>query len=131
MAFEHIINPLLNAGMIEQYNTEQVYLYTHKALNKIDNTKELSWHFCSIFSTDGEYATATMWLPDIKHTDDNGNSCGGFNDIEHYRYIKVNNLPNELFNTMFEDCVKILFKGLGVPYISNEEDYVDLNDIIF
>lgn len=61
-----------------------------------------------------------VWLPNI---------IDGFNNIDKYEYVVVKDDPEQLYGTRFEERVKVLFDGLGIPYQEFNDDYVELDDI--
>lgn len=134
MAFEHIIQPLLDAGMIRRSSSSSriydVYNYTDRAMNKLydryddDDIPWIDpWHFGTVTKNESP-ASFRVWLPK--------NIIGGFNTLDKYEYIVVKDEPEQLYGTRFEERVKILFEGLGVPYAGNDDSYgyIDLDDII-
>lgn len=141
MAFEHIIQPLLDAGMIRRRSSSRnydVYDYTDRAMNKVYNTcddDDLSWidawHFANIGKLENPQ-TINVWLPQVITTTPVGTRYGGFRDTANYKYDYVKDIPEQLYGTRFEERVKILFEGLGVPYAGNDDSYgyIDLDDII-
>lgn len=130
MEFEHILQPLLDAGMIKKTgrsnNNIDVYDYTREALNLIgidDN-----WHFGNVTKNESP-ESFRVWLPYEQQTNNHGDTFGGFNDSGSYRYITVKNDPDQLYGTEFEERVKELFDGLGVPYEGFNDDYIELDDL--
>lgn len=123
MAFEHIIQPLVDAGMIEYMDRSSrimdVYDYTTKAMELIglDDSK---WHFCTVYKQESP-SSLRVWLPK--------NIIGGFNDINRYEYVVVKDDPEALYGTRFEERVKILFDGFGIPYEGLNDDYIELDDL--
>ena len=130
MAFEYILQPLLDAGMIKKVgrstNTIDIYDYTTEALNLIGIDDR--WHFGNV-TKNSSPATFRVWLPHKRQTDNCGYPFGGFDDSGSYRYITVKDDPAELYGTEFEERVKVLFDGLGIPYQEFNDDYVELDDI--
>lgn len=130
MAFEHILQPLLDAGMIKKSgrssNIIDVYDYTREALNLIgiDDT----WHFGNVTKNESP-ESFRVWLPYKRQPGAGGNVFGGFNDTDSYRYITVKNDPEQLYGAEFEERVKELFDGLGVPYEGFNDDYIELDDL--
>lgn len=130
MEFEHILQPLLDAGMIKKTgrstNTIDVYDYTREALNLIgigDN-----WHFGNVTKNETP-ATLRVWLPNTRQTNNYGESFGGFDDSGSYRYITVKDDQTQLYGAEFEERVKELFDGLGVSYEGFNDDYIELDDL--
>lgn len=130
MAFEHILQPLLDAGMIKKTgrssNIIDVYDYTREALNLIgidDN-----WHFGNVTKNESP-ESFRVWLPYKQQTNNHGDTFGGFNDAGSYRYITVKNDQDQLYGTEFEERVKELFDGLGVQYEGFNDDYIELDDL--
>lgn len=130
MAFEHILQPLLDAGMIEKSSrsnpTIDVYDYTQKAVELIDTSER--WHFGNVTKNESP-ESLRVWLPAKYQTNNHGESFGGFNDSGSYRYITVKDNQNELYGTEFEERVEELFNGLGVPYEGFNDDYIELDDL--
>lgn len=130
MAFEHIIQPLLDAGMIEKMGrsnrTMDVYDYTPKSINLIGIDDR--WHFGNVTKNDSP-ASLRVWLPHKRQTNNYDETFGGFNDSGSYRYITVKDDPAELYGTEFEERVKVLFDGLGIPYEGFNDDYIELDDL--
>lgn len=133
MAFEHIIQPLLDAGMIRVGSNSSrnydVYSYTRRALDKIGMPD--AWHFANIGKLENPQ-TIKVWLPEVITTTTAGTRYGGFRDTASYSYDYVRDIPEQLYGTKFEEKVKVLFEGLGVPYTGNDDSYgyIDLDDII-
>ena len=131
MAFEHIIQPLVDAGMIEYMDRSSrimdVYDYTTKAMELIglDDSK---WHFCTVYKQESP-SSLRVWLPHKRQTNNYDETFGGFNDSGSYRYITVKDDPAELYGTEFEERVKVLFDGLGIPYEGFNDDYIELDDL--
>lgn len=129
MAFEHILQPLLNAGMIKKTvrsnNIMDVYDYTREALNLIGISD--NWHFGNVIK-DETPTKLRVWLPAKRQTDNHGDPYGGFDDIGSYRYITVKDNQTDLYGTEFEERVEELFNGLGVPY-EGFNDYIELDDL--
>ena len=130
MAFEHIIQPLVDAGMIKKMGrsnrTMDVYDYTPRALNLIgidDN-----WHFGNVTKNESP-ESLRVWLPHKRQTNSYGDVFGGFNDTGSYRYITVKNDSTVLYGTEFEERVKVLFDGFGIPYEGFNDDYIELDDL--
>lgn len=121
MAFEHILQPLLDAGMIIKADRSSrvmdIYDYTSRAMELID--VDDIWHFGNAHQHESP-ATLRIWLP---------NKFGGFHDYNNYRYISVKDDPAELYETEFEERVKILFDGFGIPYEGSNDDYIELDDL--
>lgn len=130
MAFEHILQPLLDAGMIEKSsrssNIMDVYDYTRKALNLIDVNDR--WHFGNVTKYETP-ESLRVWLPHKRQNDGYGESFGGFNDSDSYRYITVKDDQAQLYGTEFEERVKVLFDGFGIPYEGFNDDYIELDDL--
>jgi hypothetical protein len=130
MEFEHILQPLLNAGMIKKTgrstNIIDAYDYTPKALDLIGIDDD--WHFGNVSKNESPMRLI-VWLPHKRQTNNYGDTFGGFNDSGSYRYITVNDNPEELYGTEFEERVKVLFDGLGITYQEFNDDYVELDDI--
>lgn len=130
MEFEHILQPLLDAGMIKKSgrstNNIDVYDYTREALNLIGIGD--TWHFGNVTKNETP-ASLRVWLPNTRQTDDYGEPFGGFNDSGSYRYITVKDDQAWLYGTEFEERVKELFDGLGVPYEGFNDDYIELDDL--
>ena len=142
MAFEHIIQPLLDAGMIRRSPSSSrnydVYDYTDRAMNKLydrHDDDDVPWmdplHFANIGKLENPQ-TIRAWLPHVIATDRYGTRYGGFKDSSNYSYDYAKDIPEQLYGTKFEERVKILFEGLGVPYAGNDDSYgyIDLDDII-
>lgn len=130
MAFEHILQPLLDAGMIEKMGRStrimDVYDYTPKAIELIGINDR--WHFGNVAKNESP-ESLRVWLPHKRQTDNYGESFGGFNDSGSYRYITVKNDQDQLYGTEFEERVKELFDGFGVPYEGFNDDYIELDDL--
>jgi hypothetical protein len=130
MAFEHILQPLLDAGMIKKTgrssNIMDVYDYTREALNLIGISD--NWHFGNVTKNETP-AILRVWLPYKRQRDNYGGEFGGFDDSGSYRYITVKDNQNELCGTEFEERVEELFNGLGVPYEGFNDDYIELDDL--
>lgn len=130
MAFEHILQPLLDAGMIKKMDrssrTIDIYDYTQKATDLIGINDR--WHFGNVTKNDSP-ASLRVWLPHKRQTNNYGDAFGGFNDMDSYRYITVKDETNELYGTEFEERVKVLFDGLGIPYEGFNDDYIELDDL--
>ena len=130
MAFEHILQPLLDAGMIKKTgrssNVIDVYDYTREALNLIGIND--NWHFGNVTKNETP-STFRVWLPHKRQRDNYGEEFGGFDDSGSYRYITVKDNQNELYGTEFEERVKELFDGLGVTYEGFNDDYIELDDL--
>lgn len=122
MAFEHIIQPLVDAGMIKYMNRSSriidVYDYTQKAMELIGI--DHNWHFCNVYKQESPSALS-VWLPK--------NIIGGFKDINRYEYVVVKDDPKALYGTRFEERVKVLFDGFGIPYEGFNDDYIELDDL--
>lgn len=122
MAFEHIIQPLVDAGMIEKMGrsnrTMDVYDYTQKAMELIGYDDR--WHFGNVTKNESP-ASLRVWLPK--------NIIGGFNDVNRYEYVVVKDDPEALYGTRFEERVKVLFDGFGIPYEGFNDDYIELDDL--
>ena len=131
MAFEYILQPLLDAEMIKKSNRSSriidVYDYTPKALALIDIND--NWHFGNVTKNESSPDSFRVWLPHKRQTNNYGDIFGGFNDAGSYRYITVKDDPDQLYGTEFEERVKVLFDGLGVPYQEINDDYIELDDI--
>lgn len=130
MAFEHILQPLLDAGMIEKMGhsnrTMDVYDYTPKAIELIGINDR--WHFGNVTKNESP-ESFRVWLPYKQQINNHGEPFGGFNDSGSYRYITVKNDQDQLYGTEFEERVKELFDGLGVPYEGFNDDYIELDDL--
>lgn len=130
MEFEHILQPLLDAGMIKKMgrstNIIDVYDYTRQALDLIGIND--NWHFGNVTKNESP-ATLRVWLPSKRQIDNYDEPYGGFNDSHYYRYITVKNNQEELYGTEFEERVKVLFDGLGIPYNEFNDDYIELDDL--
>ena len=122
MAFEHILQPLLDAGMIKKTERSSrvmdVYDYTPRALDLIGT--DSNWHFCNVTKNESP-SILRVWLPK--------NIIGGFNDIDRYEYVVVKDDPDALYGTRFEERVKVLFDGFGIPYEGFNDDYIELDDL--
>lgn len=122
MAFEHIIQPLVDAGMIEYMNRSSrvmdVYDYTQKAMELIGYDDRL--HFGNVTKNESP-ASLRVWLPK--------NIIGGFNDVNRYEYVVVKDDPEALYGTRFEERIKVLFDGFGIPYEGFNDDYIELDDL--
>ena len=130
MEFEYILQPLLDAGMIKKSGRStrdiDVYDFTREALNLIgigDN-----WHFGNVTKNESP-ASLRVWLPNKRQTFNDGELFGGFNDSGSYRYITVKDNQAQLYGTEFEERVKILFDGFGIPYEGFNDDYIELDDL--
>lgn len=130
MAFEYILQPLLDAGMIEKMGrsnrTMDVYDYTPKAIELIGINDR--WHFGNVTKNESP-ESFRVWLPYKQQTNNHGDTFGGFNDSGSYRYITVKNDQDQLYGTEFEERVKELFDGLGIPYEGFNDDYIELDDL--
>lgn len=130
MEFENILQPLLDAGMIQKMDrstdTIDVYDYTPKSLELIGT--DSNWHFCNVTKNESP-ASLRVWLPSKRRTDGEGESFGGFHDVDRYSYIKVKEDPAELNGTEFEDRIKEFFDGVGIPYDGFTDDYIELDDL--
>ena len=130
MAFEHILQPLLDAGMIEKMGRStrimDVYDYTPKAIELIGINDR--WHFGNVAKNESP-ESLRVWLPHKRQTNNYGDAFGGFNDANCYRYITIKNDPEQLYGTEFEERVKELFDGFGVPYEGFNDDYIELDDL--
>ena len=130
MAFEYIIQPLLDAGMIKKAdrsnNIMDVYDYTREALNLIGTSD--NWYF-GIATKNETPARLRVWLPTKRQTDNHGEPFGGFDDSGSYRYITVKDNQTDLYGTEFEERVMELFNGLGIPYEGFNDDYIELDDL--
>lgn len=130
MAFEHILQPLLDAGMIEKMDRStrimDVYDYTPKAIELIGINDR--WHFGNV-TKDESPESLRVWLPYTRQTNNHGDTFGGFNDAGSYRYITIKNDPEQLYGTKFEESVKELFDGFGVSYEGFNDDYIELDDL--
>lgn len=128
MAFEHILQPLLDAGMIrkaiESNDIYDGYSYTPKALNLIG--VRTNWQFGIVFKDE---SSLRVWLPVKRHTNSQGATIGGFDDRNHYSYVTVDNIQTDLYGTEFEERVMELFDGLSVPYEGFNDDYIELDDL--
>ena len=122
MAFEHILQPLLDAGMIKKMDRStrimDVYDYTPEALALINT--DANWHFGNVAKNESP-AVFRVWLPK--------NIIGGFNNVDRYEYVVVKDDPEALYGTRFEERVKILFDGFGIPYQGLDDDYIELDDL--
>ena len=130
MAFEYILQPLLDARMIKKTDssnsTKDIYIYTREALNLIG--VRYNWHFCDV-TKNVTPAKLRVWLPTKHQTDNHGEPFGGFDDSDSYRYIIVKDNQTDLYGTEFEERVEELFNGLGVPYEGFNDDYIELDDL--
>lgn len=130
MAFEHILQPLLDAGMIKKSgrsnNTNDVYNYTREALNLIGISD--NWHFGNV-TKDETPTELSVWLPAKRQTNNRGEPFGGFDDSDSYSYIIVKDNQTDLYGTEFKERVEELFNGLGVPYEGFNDDYIELDDL--
>lgn len=130
MAFEHILQPLLDAGMIKKTDRSSrvmdIYDYTPRAMELIGIND--NWHFGNAHQHESP-ASLRIWLPYKQQTNDYGETFGGFHDDCNYRYINVKDDPEELYGTEFEERVKTLFDGFGIPYQGLDDDYIELDDL--
>ena len=130
MAFEHILQPLLDAGMIEKTGrsnrTMDVYDYTQRAIDLIGINDR--WHFGNVTKNESP-ASLRVWLPYKHQTNGFGETFGGFKDVDSYRYITVKDDPEALYGTEFEERVKVLFDGFGISYQGFDNDYIELDDL--
>lgn len=130
MAFEYILQPLLDTGMIKKAgrsnNIMDVYDYTREALNLISTSD--NWHFGNVTKNESS-ESLRVWLPTKRQTDNHGDPYGGFDDSGSYRYITVKDNQTDLYGTEFEERVEELFNGLGVPYEGFNDDYIELDDL--